>query len=239
MTEATFLQWHSTWYCNATHSIAPKCCLGNIFWPWQHFFANYNVAISWSTWNKNIKTIVSNRFDIVVYDYGVFSSLTHSFLYLPRPVSEATFLHHFNATKCTSTFAGWAIMQNNRIPLVSFVILNPCVHICLTKKKARKKGIFMVRYPTGLIGHVVVAPATFWSREMTPHSTCWVCTVSHMWLCGIGYVTVWYRIRYCVVSDTLHGHFLYIFLALEWKTACADDESCALFDIRFKFSQRI
>jgi len=63
----------------------------------------------------------------------------------------------------------------------------------------------MVRYPTGLIGLVVVAPATFRSHETTPHSTCRVHTVTRMRLCSIGYVTVLYRIHYGVVSDTLHG----------------------------------
>jgi len=63
----------------------------------------------------------------------------------------------------------------------------------------------MVRYPTGLIGHVVVAPATFQSHETTQHSTCHAHTVMCTCLCGIGYGTMWYRIRYGVVSDVLHG----------------------------------
>ncbi len=100
----------------------------------------------------------------------------------------------------------------------------------------------MVRYLTGLIGHVVVAPATYWSGESIPHSTCWAHRVTHTRLCGIGYITVWYRIRYCVILDTLLCRigsvawpFLYIFLAAEWKTKFANDESRALISIRFKF----
>jgi len=225
-----------------------QCCHHDVvlqatfFWPWQHFFVHFDAIICCNMLNKTMRANVLDRSPFILYNYGVFSRITHVFLYLPWPVSWATFLHHFNATQCTSTFAGQAIMQKSQIQLVSFTNLYPCVEILLTKQKARKMDIFMVRYLTGLIGHVVVAPATYWSGESIPHSTCWAHRVTHTRLCGIGYITVWYRIRYCVILDTLLCRigsvawpFLYIFLAAEWKTKFANDESRALISIRFKF----
>jgi len=196
---------HNSYYWNVIAIIM----VGNIFLTMTMFFVHYDMIICCNMRNKNIKTNVSDRFRFVLYVYGIFTSITHVSSYLPRPVSEVTFLHHFNATKCISTFAGWAIMPKTWILLVSSANLYPCVNNWLTKKKARKKGIFMVRYPTGLIGHVVVAPATFLSHKTTFHMSC-----SHSNM----YVPVWYRIRYHVVSDTLRcsigcfaWSFLYIF----------------------------
>jgi len=142
---------------------------------------------------------VLDRSHFILYNYGIFPSITHVSSYLPQPVSEATFLHQFNATKCTSTFAGRAIMPNNAFWPVSFLNPNPCLHICSTEKKAKKKDMFMVRYLAGLRGHVVVAPATFFIHKTTPHSACQACTVLHTLLCGIGYATVQHRIHHCVV----------------------------------------
>jgi len=123
----------------------------------------------------------------------------------PNWSQRPLFLHQFNATKCTSTFAGRAIMPNNAFWPVSFLNPNPCLHICSTEKKARKKGIFMVRYLAGLGGHVVVAPATFLSARPhhiphTGHAQYCIhyCVVLDMRLCSIGYITVWYRIPHCV-----------------------------------------
>jgi len=83
----------------------------------------------------------------------------------------------------------------------------------------------VARYATGLRGHVVVAPATFWSVEM-----------AEMSLCGIRYISVWYQICYCMVLDMLPGTWycmvldvvhctFYLFI---FALACANESRVAI-----------
>jgi len=137
------------------------------FWPWQLFSSHYNTIILWTASNLITKLTVSCRFHFILQKNIIYNSVECCLWHLPGLVSETTFLHHFNATKFTSTFASWAIMKNKSFPLGSFTNRNPCMQLYLTKKESWKKGMFAVRYAALGLANVVVVPATFWSRAVS------------------------------------------------------------------------
>ncbi len=172
------------------------------FWPWQLFSWPYDAIILWTAWNLTIKITLSCRILFILCEYVIFDSVECCLWPLPRPVSETTFLHQFNATKLTSTFAGWAIMQDKEFPLGSFAIRSPCRQTYLTKKEARKKDMPLLRYAALGLANVVVAPATFWTRWHNIFGM----KMQHRQHFGLGQ----YRICIGCVSDMLHETF-YIF----------------------------
>jgi len=133
--------------------------------------------------------------------------MPHVFLYLLQLVSGATFLHQFKTTKCTSTFAAWAIIQKNWIPPVSFANLHPCIHILLTEMKARKRAFSWADIQLVSLAMWRLHQQHFGLKQWhhIPHvglaQYCiHYCVVLDLLLCGMGSITVWYQIC-CIVSS--------------------------------------
>ncbi len=83
----------------------------------------------------------------------------------------------------------------------SFANNNPCIQAYLTKKEARKKDMFVMRYTSLGLGHVVVAgTSNIFGLDMS--TRCWhdVDTVNIFVSGSIGYVTEAYRIC-CMVAS--------------------------------------